>query len=417
MPAESKKRVVITGLGVISPVGTGRGPFWEALLRGQSGIGPLTRFDPTLYDSKIAGEVKDFAPEQFLDRKEIRRMDRFTQFGVVASRLAVEDAALELDREDTEGIGVMVGSGIGGIETLCDQHSVLLDRGPNRVSPLFIPMMISNMVSGQIGINLGLKGPNITPVTACATGTNAVGEAFKMLQRGAAETMLAGGAEAPIVPIAMAGFCSMRAMSTSNADPQGASRPFDKDRDGFVIGEGAGVLVLETLEHATGRGARIYGEIAGYGSTADGYHITAPEPEGAQAARAIRIALQDAGISPGQVDYVNAHGTSTELNDRIETLAIKKVLGEHAYRTPVSSIKSMTGHSMGAAGALEAIACALAIDTGWIPPTINYRQPDPECDLDYVPNQARQSPTRVAVSNSFGFGGQNAVLVFKKFED
>lgn len=416
MSAENKKRVVITGLGVISPVGTGQELFWKALLRGQSGIGPLTRFDPSLYDSKIAGEVRDFAPEQFLDRKESRRMDRFTQFGVVAARLAVQDAALELDREDVEGIGVAVGSGIGGIETLCDQHSVLLDKGPNRVSPLFIPMMISNMVSGQIAINLGLKGPNITPVTACASGANAIGEAFRMLQRGAAETVLAGGAEAPIVPIAMAGFCSMRAMSTSNADPQSASRPFDKDRDGFVISEGAGVLALETLGHASARGARIYAEITGYGSTADGYHITAPGPEGAQAARAIRIALQDAGISPDQVDYVNAHGTSTDLNDRIETLAIKKALGEHAYRAPVSSIKSMIGHSMGAAGALEAVACALAIDTGWIPPTINYRRPDPECDLDYVPNQARQSPVRVAVSNSFGFGGQNAVLVIQKFE-
>ncbi|MGD0154383.1 MAG: beta-ketoacyl-ACP synthase II, partial [Thermacetogeniaceae bacterium] len=285
------------------------------------------------------------------------------------------------------------------------------------VSPLFIPMMITNMAAGQIAIRLGVKGPNITVVTACASGTNAVGEAFKMLQRGAAEVILAGGTETPIVPIAMAGFCAMRAMSTSNNEPQRASRPFDKSRDGFVISEGAGVMALETLEHATARGARIYGEITGYGCTADGYHITAPEPEGAEAARTIEIALQDAGISPEQVDYVNAHGTSTEMNDKIETRAIKKALGDYAYRVPISSIKSMIGHPMGAAGALEAIACTLSIGTGWVPPTINYENPDPECDLDYVPNKARKHPVRVAISNSFGFGGQNGVLVLQRFED
>lgn len=417
MSEESKKRVVITGLGIISPVGIGKEAFWQALLKGQSGIGRLTRFDPSAYDSKIAGEVKDFVPEQYLDRKEIKRMDRFTQFGVVAARLAVEDAALDLAREDAERIGVVIGSGIGGIETLCEQHGVLLAKGPNRVSPLFIPMMITNMAAGQIAIALGSKGPNITVVTACASGTNAVGEAFKTLQRGAASVVLAGGTETPIVPIAMAGFCSMRAMSTSNDEPQRASRPFDRNRDGFVIGEGAGIMVLETLEHATTRGAMIYGEIAGYGCTADGYHITAPEPGGTEAARAIQLALQDAGIAPEQVDYINAHGTSTELNDKIETLAIKRVLGDHAYRVPVSSIKSMTGHTMGAAGALEAIACVLTINTGWLPPTINLENPDPECDLDYVPNQAREHPVTVAVSNSFGFGGQNGVLVIRKFVD
>jgi 3-oxoacyl-[acyl-carrier-protein] synthase II len=376
----------------------------------------VTRFDTSSFDSKIAGELKDFAPEQFLDRKEIRRMDRFAQFGVAAAKLAVGDAALEIDKENPEDIGVVMGSGIGGIETLCDQHNILLTKGPNRISPLFIPMIISNMAAGQIAISLGLKGPNITVVTACASGTNAIGEAYLMLRRGAAEVILAGGAEAPIVPVAMAGFCSMKAMSTNNDEPQRASRPFDRNRDGFVISEGAGVMVLETLGHASARGARIYGEVAGYGCTADGYHITAPEPEGAEAARAIRIALEDAGISPDQVDYINAHGTSTGLNDKIETMAIKKVLGDHAYRTPVSSIKSMIGHSLGAAGALEAIACALSISTGWVPPTINYEQPDLECDLDYVPNQARQCPVRVAVSNSFGFGGHNGVLVLKKFE-
>jgi 3-oxoacyl-[acyl-carrier-protein] synthase II len=416
MLPESKQRVVITGLGVLSPVGIGKEAYWQALLRGQSGIDRLTRFDSSLYDSKIAGEVKDFVPEQFLERKEIRRMDRFAQFGVAAARLAVGDAALEIGEEDPESIGVVIGSGIGGIETLCEQHSVLLNRGPNRISPLFIPMIISNMAAGQIAICLGPKGPNITLVTACASGTNAIGEAYLMLQRGAVEVVLAGGTETPIVPVAMAGFCSMKAMSTNNDEPQRASRPFDKNRDGFVIGEGAGVLVLETLGHASARGARVYGEVAGYGCTADGYHITAPESEGTEAARAIRIALEDAGISPDRVDYVNAHGTSTELNDKIETLAIKKVLGDHAYKVPVSSTKSMIGHSLGAAGALEAIACALSVSTDWVHPTINYEQPDPECDLDYVPNQARQCPVRVAVSNSFGFGGHNAVLVFKKFE-
>jgi 3-oxoacyl-[acyl-carrier-protein] synthase II len=416
MLPESKQRVVITGLGVLSPVGIGKEDYWKALLQGKSGIGPVTRFDTSSFDSKIAGELKDFAPEQFLDRKEIRRMDRFAQFGVAAAKLAVADAALEIDKENLEDIGVVMGSGIGGIETLCDQHNILLTKGPSRISPLFIPMIISNMAAGQIAISLGPKGPNITVVTACASGTNAIGEAYLMLRRGAAEVILAGGTEAPIVPVAMAGFCSMKAMSTNNDEPQRASRPFDRNRDGFVISEGAGVMVLETLGHASARGARIYGEVAGYGCTADGYHITAPEPEGAEAARAIRIALEDAGISPDQVDYINAHGTSTGLNDKIETMAIKKVLGDHAYRTPVSSIKSMIGHSLGAAGALEAIACALSISTGWVPPTINYEQPDLECDLDYVPNQARQCPVRVAVSNSFGFGGHNGVLVLKKFE-
>jgi 3-oxoacyl-[acyl-carrier-protein] synthase II len=416
MLPESKQRVVITGLGVLSPVGIGKEAYWQALLRGQSGIDRLTRFDSSSYDSKIAGEVKDFVPEQFLERKEIRRMDRFAQFGVAAAKLAVGDAALEIGEEDPESIGVVIGSGIGGIETLCEQHSVLLNKGPNRISPLFIPMIISNMAAGQIAICLGPKGPNITLVTACASGTNAIGEAYLMLQRGAVEVVLAGGTETPIVPVAMAGFCSMKAMSTNNDEPQRASRPFDKNRDGFVISEGAGVLVLETLGHASARGARVYGEVAGYGCTADGYHITAPESEGTEAARAIRIALEDAGISPDRVDYVNAHGTSTELNDKIETLAIKKVLGDHAYKVPISSTKSMIGHSLGAAGALEAIACALSVSTDWVHPTINYEQPDPECDLDYVPNQARQCPVRVAVSNSFGFGGHNAVLVFKKFE-
>jgi 3-oxoacyl-[acyl-carrier-protein] synthase II len=416
MSPESKQRVVITGLGVLSPVGIGKEDYWKALLQGKSGIGPLTRFDPALFDSKIAGEIRDFVPEQFFDRKEIRRMDRFTQFGVAAAKLAVQDAALEMEKENLEEIGVVIGSGIGGIETLCEQHNILLTKGPNRVSPLFIPMIIGNMAAGQIAISLGPKGPNITVVTACASGTNAIGEAYRMLQQGTAEVILAGGTEAPIVPVAMAGFCSMKAMSTRNDEPQRASRPFDKNRDGFVISEGAGILILETLGHATARGARIYGELAGYGCTADSYHITAPEPEGTEQARAIRIALADAGVSPDQVDHVNAHGTSTGLNDKIETIAIKKVLGDHAYQIPVSSNKSMIGHSLGAAGALEAIACALSVSTDWVPPTINLELPDPECDLDYVPNLARRCQVRTAVSNSFGFGGHNGVLVFKKFE-
>jgi 3-oxoacyl-[acyl-carrier-protein] synthase II len=310
---------------------------------------------------------------------------------------------------------VAIGSGIGGIETLCEQHSVLLNRGPGRISPLFIPMIISNMAAGQTAICLGVNGPNIATVTACASGSNAIGEACLMLRTGGADVMLAGGTEAPIVPLAVAGFCSMKALSTRNDEPQLASRPFDKQRDGFVIGEGAGVLVLETLTHAKRRGARIYGELAGYGCTADGYHIVAPEPEGTEAAAAIRVALEDANVAPDQVDYINAHGTSTELNDKIETMAIKKVLGEHAYRVPVSSIKSMIGHSLGAAGALEAISCALSVSTDLVPPTINLEFQDPECDLDYVPNQLRRCPVTVAVSNSFGFGGHNAVLVVKKF--
>jgi 3-oxoacyl-[acyl-carrier-protein] synthase II len=417
MLEESKKRVVITGLGVLSSIGIGKDAFWNSLLLGRSGIGPITRFDPSSFASRIAGEVKDFLPEQYMDRKEIKRMDRFTQFAIAAARQAVEDAGLELENEDLEQIGVVIGSGVGGIETLCEQHGILLNRGPNRVSPLLIPMMISNMAAGQIAICLGPKGPNITVVTACASGTNAVGEAYRILQQGEAEVVLSGGAEAPIVPIALGGFCAMKAMSTRNDEPQRASRPFDMNRDGLVIGEGAGILVLETLAHASARGARIYGEVAGYGCTADGYHIVAPEPEGNQAARTIRLALKDAGISPESVDYINAHGTSTDLNDRIETIAIKKVLGEHAYKVPVSSIKSMIGHTMGAAGALEAIACALCVSEDRVPPTINYEHPDPECDLDYVPNQSRQLPVRVAVSNSFGFGGHNAVLVFRKYPE
>lgn len=417
MSERIKKRVVITGLGVISPVGIGKDVFWTSLIQGKSGVGPITRFDSSLFTSRIAGEVKDFCPESFLDKKEAKRMDRFIQFGVAAAKLAVGDACLNLEKEDLNRVGIIIGSGIGGIETLEEQMRTLIAKGPSRVSPFFVPMMISNMAAGQIAISLGPKGCNLTIVTACASGTNAIGEAFRVIQRGDADVVFAGGTESPITEIAVAGFCSMKAMSTRNDEPTKASRPFDLERDGFVIGEGAGILILEDLNHALTRNAKIYCEIVGYGATADSYHITAPDPEGMGAARAMMLALEDAQLLPEHVDYINAHGTSTELNDKIETMAIKRILGEHAYRVPVSSIKSMIGHLMGAAGALEAISTALTIETGIVPPTINYEYPDPECDLDYVPNEARNASVKVALSNSFGFGGHNAVLAFKKFEE
>lgn len=417
MVEKVKNRVVVTGVGVISPIGVGKQPFWESLVKGKSGIARVTRFDPTPYPSKIAAEVRDFNPDNFFDRKEIKRMDRFAQFGLAAAIMAVEDSGLKLEKVDPEKVGIVIGSGIGGIETLEEQVRVLVAKGPARVSPFLIPMMINNMVAGQTAINLRLKGPSFTVVTACASGANAIGEAFRMLQRGELDVVLTGGTEAPITEIAFAGFCSMRAMSSRNDEPSAASRPFDKNRDGFVIGEGAGILVLETLSHAIRRGASIYCELAGYGATSDGYHITAPHPEGEGAARAIMLALQDAEVPPQNVDYINAHGTSTELNDKIETVAIKKVLGDHAYQIPVSSIKSMIGHLMGAAGAVGAISTVMSIATGWVPPTINYQDPDPECDLDYVPNRAREREINVAICNSFGFGGHNAVLVFKKYLD
>lgn len=411
-----RNRVVVTGLGVISPIGIGDA-FWSSLVEGKSGIGRLTRLDPTAYSSQIAAEVRDFDPDAFLDRKEARKMDRFSQFGVAAARMAIEDAELDLAAEDQKRLGVVIGSGVGGIETMESQLQVLLNKGPGRVSPFLIPMMINNMAAAQIAISLGPKGPNMTIVTACASGTNAIGEALRLLQREEADVVFAGGAEAPLTKIAYAGFCAMRAMSVNNNAPTEASRPFDRKRDGFVIGEGAGILVLESLSHAIKRGAPIYCEVIGYGTTADGYHIAAPEPGGIGAARAIALALQDAGVSPEMVDYVNAHGTSTELNDKTETLAIKKVLGDRAYQVPVSSNKSMIGHLMGASGAVEAVATVLTIARGQAPPTINYQYPDPECDLDYVPNRVRKLSVRVAISNSFGFGGHNAVLVFKKYEE
>ena len=411
-----RKRVVITGIGVISPVGTGLEAFWSSLVGGVSGIKRVERFDPANFTSRIAGEVVDFEPVQYIDKKEARRMDRFTQFAVAASGMAIADAALDLEGENRDRIGVILGSGIGGITTMEEQARVLFEKGPGRVSPFFVPMMIANIGAGQVAISYRLRGPNITSVTACASSTNAIGDAFKMIQHGHADVMISGGTEAPITPLAVAGFCSMKAMSTRNEAPEKASRPFDAQRDGFIIGEGSGILVIESLEHAMQRGARIYAEIVGYGSTCDAYHMTAPDPFGEGAANAMREALADADLAPEAVDYINAHATSTPLGDKSEVLAIKKVFGEHAYKLAVSSTKSMTGHLLGAAGGLEAAICVLAIDRGEIPPTINYETPDPDCDLDCVPNVARKTAVNVALSNSLGFGGHNATLVFKKYQ-
>ncbi|PRR69154.1 beta-ketoacyl-ACP synthase II [Neomoorella humiferrea] len=408
------QRVVITGLGAITPVGTGKDNFWQALVAGKSGIGPITRFDAGEMPVRFAGEVKDFDPGLFFDRKEARRMDRFAQYAVAAARMAVEDAKLDLEREDRDRIGVIFATGIGGMETFEEQTRVLMEKGPNRVSPFFVPMMIANMAAGQISIHLGVRGVNFTVVNACASGANAIGEAFRTLQRGDADVIITGGSEASVTPLTVAGFAAMKALSTRNDAPERASRPFDRGRDGFVLGEGAGVMVLETLEHAVARGAAIYAEIVGYGCTADAYHITAPAPDGAAASRAMTLALEDAGLKPEEIDYINAHGTSTELNDRQETLAIKKVFGEHAYRLAISSTKSMTGHLLGAAGAVELVATALTVHTGVIHPTINYEEPDPECDLDYVPNAARQQEIRAAISNSFGFGGHNVTIALRR---
>jgi len=410
-----RKRVVITGLGIISPVGTGLEQFWSSITGGISGIRQVTRFDTTGFNTKIAGEAADFDYTKYLDKKEARRMDRFTQFTVAGAGLALEDAAIDLKKENRDRIGVIIGTGIGGIETLEEQAKVLAEKGPGRVSPFFVPMIIANMGAAQTAISYHLHGPNITSVSACASSSNALGDAFKMLQWGHADVMISGGAEAPITPLAMAGFCSMKAMSTNNYEPEKASRPFDAKRDGFVASEGAAILVLETLDHALGRGAKIYAELAGYGSTCDAYHITAPDPEGRGAANSMLEAIKDAGIRPEEVDYINAHATSTPLGDKAEVIAIKSVFGEHARKLAVSSTKSMTGHLLGAAGGLEAAVCILAVNRGVIPPTINYEYPDADCDLDFVPNVARQAEVNVALSNSFGFGGHNATLIFKRY--
>lgn len=411
-----KKRVVITGLGAITPVGIGVENFWESLLAGKSGIGRITRFDPSDYTTQIAGEVKDFDPSQFIDKKEAKRMDRSTQFAVAAAKMAFEDAGIDFEQEDRNRMGTVIGTGIGGIDTLHDLYKTLFEKGPGRISPFVVPMMIANMPAGQTSITFGLTGPCSCVVTACATGANAIGDAFKIIQRGDADVMVAGGTEAAVSPAAVAGFCAMKAMSTRNAEPEKASRPFDKDRDGFVMGEGAGVVVMETLEHALTRGAKIYAEVIGYGFNSDAYHITAPAPEGAQAAKCMAMALRDAEIEPTAVDYINAHGTSTPLNDKNETLAIKSLFGEHAKSMKISSTKSMTGHLLGAAGGIETIACVLAIANSVVPPTINLENQDPELDLDYVANKAQEQAVNVALSNSFGFGGHNATILVKKYQ-
>lgn len=402
-------------MGVVTALGSEIETFWNNLLEGKSGVSRIEAFDVTDYPTQIAASVKDFNPEDFMDKKETRRMDRFVQFAVAASKNALEDAKLDV-REQTnpDRVGVIVGSGIGGLGTWEDQHTVLMEKGVKRVSPFFIPMMIANMASGQVSITVGARGPNTAAVSACATGTHSIGDAYKIIQRGDADVMICGGAEATIRPIGMAGFCAMRAMSTRNDEPERASRPFDVDRDGFVMGEGAGVLVLESLEHALARGARIYAEVAGYGMSGDAHHMTEPDPTGA--ALCMTRALADGELSPEQIDYINAHGTSTPVGDRSETKAIKSALGDHAYKTAVSSTKSMTGHLLGAAGGVEAVICSLVLQNGMIPPTINLDNQDPECDLDYVPNVARKADVQVAMSNSFGFGGHNATIVLKKYE-
>ncbi|MPQ25190.1 beta-ketoacyl-ACP synthase II [Bacillus paralicheniformis] len=411
----NSKRVVITGLGALSPLGNDVKTSWNNAVNGVSGIGPITRVNADEYPAKVAAELKDFKIEDYMDKKDARKMDRFTQYAVVSAKMAVEDAGLDINESNADRVGVWVGSGIGGLETLEQQFETFLTKGPRRVSPFFVPMMIPDMATGQISISLGAKGVNSCTVTACATGTNSIGDAFKAIQRGDADVMISGGTEAPLTRMSFAGFSANKALST-NPDPKTASRPFDKNRDGFVMGEGAGIVVLEELEHALNRGATIYAEVVGYGSTGDAYHITAPAPNGEGGVRAMNEAIKDAGLSPENIDYINAHGTSTPYNDKFETIAIKEVFGEHAYKLAVSSTKSMTGHLLGAAGGIEAIFSVLAIKEGIIPPTINIETPDEDCDLDYVPDQARRQDVNVVLSNSLGFGGHNATLIFKKYE-
>ena len=410
-----KRRVVVTGIGAVTPLGNDVETTWNNIVAGVSGIGPLTRVNADDFPAKVAAEVKNFEPGDFIDKKDARKMDRFTQFAVAASLMAVKDAGLDINEENSDRIGVWIGSGIGGMETFENQYQNFLNKGYRRVSPFFVPMLIPDMAAGQVSITLGARGFNSCTVTACATGTNSIGDAFKVIQRGDAIAMVTGGAEAPITNMSVAGFCANTALST-NPDPKTACRPFDQNRDGFILGEGAGIMVLEDLEHALARGAHIYAEIVGYGATADAYHITAPAPAGEGGARAMKMAINDGGLKPEDIDYINAHGTSTAYNDKFETAAIKEVFADHAKKLAVSSTKSMTGHLLGAAGGIEAIISVLSIKEGIIPPTINYQTPDPECDLDYVPNEARKQEVNVVLSNSLGFGGHNATLVFKKYE-
>src|SRR5690554_1698883 len=411
------RRVVITGLGVVTSLGDTVEEFWNNIINGKSGISRISKFDVSEYPSQIASEIGDFNPDEYISPKDARRLALFTQYAICGAQRALKDAGLEINENNAEQVGVLIGSGIGGIEVLEEQIEKLLSKGPKRLSPFFIPMMISNMASGNVSIYTGAKGPNSNAVTACASGTTAIGEAMEMIKRGDADIMIAGGTEASITPSALAGFGNMKALSSRNAEPERASRPFDADRDGFVIGEGAGILILEELESARKRGARIYAELLGYGSTGDAYHMTQPSPGGEGASRAMEAAIRKAGIARDELDYINAHGTSTPLNDKLETNGIKSVFKDHAYKLMVSSTKSMTGHLLGAAGGIEAVICAKALEEAIIPPTINYENPDPECDLDYVPNEAREYPgLKYVMSNSFGFGGQNACLVLGKFE-
>ncbi len=408
------RRVVITGLGVTSPLGTGLEKNWDALINGRSGIGPITRFDTSDCPIKFAGEVTDFPDEEYFSKKEARKMDLFIHYALGSAAMALADSGLEINEDNAERVGVVVGSGMGGLPAIEKYQDALSKGGFRKISPFFIPMTIINLAAGQISIKHGAKGPNLAPVSACATGTHAIGDAFRMIQRGDADAVIAGGAESTICSLGIGGFAVMKALSTRNDDPQAASRPFEKNRDGFVMGEGAGIVILEEYEAAKKRGAKIYGEVAGYGSTADAYHLTAPAPGGEGAARCMQMALDTAGVNPEEVDYINAHGTSTPFNDLYETMAIKSVFGEHAKQLMVSSTKGMTGHLLGAAGGVEAAYSLLAISRGVVPPTINYTEPDPECDLDYVPNEARQAEVKIALSNSLGFGGTNATLLFRK---
>jgi len=408
------RRVVVTGIGVVSPLGTGNAKNWDALTAGRSGIDRITRFDASAFPVTIAGEVRDFDPEEYIEKKEVKKMDLFIHYAIAAAQLAMDDSGLVIDDANAERVGVLVGAGLGGLATIEKYHSAFIEGGYKKISPFFIPMLIINLAPGHISMLFGAKGPNVSSVSACATGTHSIGDAYHMIKRGDADAMIAGGTESTVTPLGIGGFAVMKALSTRNDDPQGASRPFEKGRDGFVMGEGAGIVVLEEYESAKQRGAKIYGEVVGYGLTGDAYHLTAPAPGGEGAARCMKMALKGAGINPEDVDYINAHGTSTPMNDLYETMAIKTVFGDHAKKVMVSSTKSMTGHLLGAAGGIEAAFTLLAMQNGVVPPTINYSEPDPECDLDYVPNTARDAQITYALSNNFGFGGTNATLLFKK---
>lgn len=408
------RRVVVTGVGAVSPLGVGNAANWDALVSGTSGIGHITRFDASDLPVRIAGEVKGFDPEQYIDKKEVKKMDLFIQYAMAAAHYAMEDSGLQITEENAERTGVLVGAGLGGLPTIEKYHAAMLEGGHKKISPFFIPMLIINLAPGHISIKYGAKGPNLSSVSACATGTHSIGDAYHMIKRGDADAMIAGGTESTVTPLGIGGFAVMKALSTRNDDPAAASRPFEKNRDGFVLAEGAGIVVLEEYEAAKKRGAKIYAEIVGYGLTGDAYHLTAPAPEGEGAARCMKMALNNAGVRPEEVDYINAHGTSTPFNDYYETLAVKSVFGDHAKKVMVSSTKSMTGHLLGAAGGVEAVFTLMAMDKGVIPPTINYQEQDPECDLDYVPNTAREKSITYALSNNFGFGGTNATLLFKK---